>query len=475
MRPASDVNPRAFTLISLFGGAGGLDLGLELAGFATVAVNEIEHYACETLRANQALPLMSEAEFDRWLRIQCAQRCYGIKSRRQSHFDERVRGAMGAHQFLKGAAILEEDIRSVSSAELARAGNVSPGDLTLVAGGPPCQPFSRAGKRGAVDVEEGQLFREFVRVVNDLRPRWFLFENVKGLLLTKADVLRLRCATCGQDSVASFRERLVYLKGLLSHAACPRCHRKTGDLYVEHKRGGSLDIIIREFESADYHCTARVLNAADFGIPQLRERVIIIGSRDDEPFVWPRATHSSVMRETDQRSFFGSDTSHECWVGVGESLWPDGHPEFGPLDATRAVLWVKNVVRPHDEPVTWSLSRPSPTIGAHQGAKLAIAPEGVPLGQLRRQQWHTRGKRQSDHPPVSVKHAYLSDEELLKLQSFPEYWYLHGTRMQRAFQIGNAVPVRLGEAIGRAIIEACLNCEAPRDAQDVQALAERTA
>src|SRR5437763_2883658 len=100
------------------------------------------------------------------------------------------------------------------------------------------------------------------------------------------------------------------------------------------------------------------------------------------------------------------------------------------LDKAKAVLWVKNVVRPHDEPVTWSLDRPSPTIGAHQSAKLAIAPDGVPEEQLLRQQWHILGKRQRDLPPVPVTHEYLSDVELLKLQSFPEYWYLFGTRMQ---------------------------------------------
>ena len=140
---------------------------------------------------------------------------------------------------------------------------------------------------------------------------------------------------------------------------------------------------------------------------------------------------------------------------MASALWPNGHPVFGKLNTSVARLWVKNVVRPHAEPVTWTLDRPSPTIGAHQAAKLAIAPDGVPEEQLRRQQWHVKGQRQGDLPSVYVKHEYLSDEELLSLQTFPSSWYLHGTRMQRAFQIGNAVPVRLAEVVGQSLLENC--------------------
>jgi DNA (cytosine-5)-methyltransferase 1 len=86
-----------------------------------------------------------------------------------------------------------------------------------------------------------------------------------------------------------------------------------------------------------------------------------------------------------------------------------------------------------------------------------LAPQGVPEEQLIRQQWHTRGRRQGDLPPVFVEHEYLSDQELLELQTFPGWWYLHGTRMERAFQIGNAVPPALAQAIGSAVINSELN------------------
>jgi DNA (cytosine-5)-methyltransferase 1 len=83
---------------------------------------------------------------------------------------------------------------------------------------------------------------------------------------------------------------------------------------------------------------------------------------------------------------------------------------------------------------------------------LSIAPFGVPEEQLARQQWHVKGKRQGDFPPVAVEHEYLTDEELLRLQTFPPQWYLYGTRMERARQIGNAVPLVLAHAVGCALL-----------------------
>lgn len=452
-------------LVSLFAGAGGLDLGLELAGFRTVAANEIQPHACQTLRANRALPRMTPREYDDWFAKQLSQRCYSnITPAEADDLKRRVRPSLGTHGFLRHARIIPGDIRSLSSANLLEAARAKPGELTLVAGGPPCQPFSRAGKRQSVEASDGKLFLEFVRVVKDLRPRWFLFENVKGLVLTKTDVVMARCPSCGRTKTATFDERLAYFAGDLSGGPCSHCKRGTTEPYSERVAGGSLDIILREFAAIGYKCVHTVLNAADFGVPQIRERLIIVGSRDNERFEWPIETHGSGPDgDTQQHGLFDTAEPKTPWINMRQALWTQGHPEFGMLDENRAVLWVKNVVRPHDEPVTWSLNRPSPTIGAHQGAKLAIAPEGVPEAQLKRQQWHTLGRRQGDNPPVYVKHAYLSDEELLNLQTFPTHWYLYGTRMERAFQIGNAVPVKLAQALGTALANQCT----PENAQRI--------
>ena len=448
--------PTGPTAISLFAGCGGLDIGLEDAGFTTLVANDIEHHACESLRANQTLGSLESGEFNSWFETQLTQRTHMRKLPEEiTALRRRVISGRGKHEYLRLASIIEGDIGDVSSARLLDAAGLGVGDLTLVAGGPPCQPFSRSGKRKNVETKEGRLFTEFVRIVDDLRPRWFLFENVKGLVLTKTDVLREECRKCSRSVVATFDRRLAYMSGNAKAARCECGSRRVEDR-LELSARGSLEIIQAEFERLGYECHANVLMAADYGVPQKRERLFIVGSRDHEPFRWPSPTHRNPNRAPEAPSLFdGPSTPSLPWKTMWNSLWTKGHEKYGALDPERAVLWVRNLVRPHDEPVTWTLDRPSPTVGAHQGAKFALAPDGVPDEQLQRQQWHVRGRRQKDLPPVEVEHAMLSDKELLTLQSFPRYWYLYGTRMQRAFQVGNAVPPLLAKQVAQAILSSC--------------------
>ncbi|HRE05084.1 MAG TPA: DNA cytosine methyltransferase [Opitutaceae bacterium] len=440
------------SLISLFTGAGGLDLGLEQAGFQTVVANEIEPHACETLRQNQILSGLNPNQFEAWFGQQLGQRCYsGTSGATAEELKLRLRMGLADRNYLKEAKIIERDIRKLPSSEILQLAGASKGEIALIAGGPPCQPFSRAGKREAVKTDTGKLFKDFVRLVDEVRPRWFLFENVKGLILTKAPVARLHCRSCRERMLVNFDnwEALQSQENLV--IPCYRCSGTSTTVTWENETGGSLDIILQEFANLGYRCFHKILNAADFGAPQMRERLFIVGSRDGENFTWPVQTHGKSNEESELMLFNAAPV--QPWLGMREVLWANGHWRYGKL-GEKAVLWVKNVVRPHDEPVTWCLDRPSPTIGAHQGAKLAIAPRGVPETQLARQQWHTLGRRQGDTPPVFVEHEYLTDFELLKLQTFPENWYLFGTRMERAFQIGNAVPPVLAQVVGKAILEA---------------------
>jgi len=445
-----DGNP---TLISLFAGAGGLDIGLEQAGFECLVANEITPHACRTLIENQRLGTLSKAGFESWFTEQVGQRCYkGITKDEVLSLRNRILPAVGQGALLPQARIIQEDIRNLKAADLT--GNLKrPFEVTLLAGGPPCQPFSRAGKRETVETADGRLFLDFVRLVKEIHPRWFLFENVKGLTISKTDVLRTACKSCRSHSIVTFGEREVWREDSVPHS-CLACGAKNVTWQWSHDRGGSLELILNEFEAIGYHCKFSVLNAADFGAPQIRERLFIVGSRDNEKFHWPDTTHAKTASSENSELLLFRDEQKKPWLPM-KNLWTEGHPRFGKLDSSKAVLWVKNVVRPHDEPVTWSLERPSPTIGAHQSAKLALAPGGVPDEQLKRQQWHVLGKRQKDSPPVDVEHEYLSDSELLKLQTFPPSWYLYGTRMERAFQIGNAVPPLLAKSVGEAIAQAC--------------------
>lgn len=446
-------------MVSLFTGAGGLDLGLEQAGFETIFANEIEPYACESLRANRVLRSLSPRDFESWFNTQISeQRCYkGMRPTETARLRRRLFSAFGEGvSYLDNAHIVERDIRRLPGSEILEATGTRTGEIDLLAGGPPCQPFSRAGKRELIESDTGQLFLEFVRLVETLRPRWFLFENVKGLVLHKADVASCRCPKCLGVEIVRFteRDRLKEASGV--DTICNACGFNGEHAVLWNKRrAGSLDIIQSEFERIGYKCRSIVLNAADFGAPQHRERLFIIGSRDGEDLVWPDTSHGELEATRRAPTLFDSlNPERPSWRTMNDVLYRNGHWRYAELDPSQAVLWVKNVVRPHDEPVTWALDRPAPTIGAHQAAKLAIAPFGVPEKQLYRQQWHVLGRRQGDTPPVFVEHEYLNDEELLALQTFPTSWYLYGTRMQRAFQIGNAVPPILAKVVGEAILDA---------------------
>ncbi|HMT44745.1 MAG TPA: DNA cytosine methyltransferase [Chakrabartia sp.] len=455
----NDSTKRPMRCVSLFSGAGGLDIGLEDAGFSTIFASDIESHVCETLRQNKKLADLNASEFDVWFENFVAeQRCYrNAKASDLTQLKMRLWAESARrHQYLKAAVIHESDVRELTAQHVLDVTGFGPDEIDLIAGGPPCQPFSRAGKREMMACDKGQLFMDFVRLVDGIRPRWFLFENVKGLVVHKSDLAHSVCQGCGTTQLLSFERRDAFRDTPEATLACEECDGpREHQICWSSKRGGALDIIRAEFERLGYYCHDKILNAADFGAPQSRERLFIVGSRDHEPFSWPDPSHRDPKLQDDGiLTLFENGVKLPPWTTARQALFSNGHWRYGQLDPEKSVLWVKNVVRPHDEPVTWSLDRIAPTVGAHQSAKLAIAPYGVPEKQLARQQWHVLGRRQGDTPPVPVEHEYLTDAELLALQTFPENWYLHGTRMERAFQIGNAVPPVLACALGKAILAA---------------------
>ena len=211
--------------IELFVGAGGLGIGLSRAGFSPLAVIELDRYCCDTIRENQK------------------RRLYPV-----SHWP-----------------LIEQDVRAFDFTSLN-------GEVEIVTGGPPCQPFSIGGKHRA-QADSRDMFPEAVRALRETRPRAFMFENVKGLT---------------RESFAHYFE---YIQLQMTY---PELAPQTGEdwsdhhfrLQRHHEHGGRQGLC--------YRVKTRVLNSANYGVPQRRERVFFVGFRADLDIEWsyPEATHS---------------------------------------------------------------------------------------------------------------------------------------------------------------------------------------
>ena len=209
--------------VELFAGAGGLAIAMSNAGFRHAAVVERNHDACETFRENQRLHLH---EVNKW-------------------------------------PLYEGDVQDFDYRELS--------DVAVVSGGPPCQPFSLGGKhRGHSDKRD--MFPEAVRAVHELRPKAFLFENVKGLM---------------RETFAS------YFEYILLRFAHPSVTRRKSESPRDHCARLERHHTSRRTRT-EYNVVFRLLNAADFGVPQRRERVFIVGFRSDLGVQWsfPEGDHS---------------------------------------------------------------------------------------------------------------------------------------------------------------------------------------
>ena len=189
-------------VISLFSGAGGMDIGFRQAGFDIAVAVEQDSSCCNTLRVNN--PDLS---------------------------------------------VIEGDVNKISTDEILRAAKLTPLEAALVIGGPPCQSFSLAGKRMGLDDDRGLLILEFARVVKEALPKAFVMENVKGML--------------------------------------------------NWEKGKAIDAVLNEFkehvlfEGKEYYyeVTYKVMNASEYGVPQNRERLFIVGNRIGKTFTFPEKTH----------------------------------------------------------------------------------------------------------------------------------------------------------------------------------------
>ncbi|MBO1436942.1 DNA cytosine methyltransferase [Meiothermus sp. CFH 77666] len=357
-----------FSHISLFSGAMGLDLGLEQAGFETLAFVELDPIARQTIHINLS--------------------------------------RLGRN------ATVFEDVTQVTAQDLLDATNLRVGEVTLVSGGPPCQPFSTAGRRAAIQDPRGSLFRDFIRLIEGIRPRFFVMENVRGILS------------------AAIRHRPIAERG-----------KEARPLEPDELPGSAFQVILDEFTRLGYSYVYGLLNAANYGVPQIRERVIIIGSRDHEPVALPQPTHS--------RSGIGLPK----WRTLREALanLSDPEPQFPPYPDSRL-----RFLQLIPEGGNWR-NLPRELLPEAMGG--ALNSGGGKVGFYRRLAWDkpsptittSPAQKATDmcHPselrPISVREA-------ARIQGFPDDWIFYGSMADQYRQIGNAVPPRLGKAIGDSIV-----------------------
>lgn len=344
--------------LSLFSGAGGLDLGIEAAGFRTAAAVEINDEAADTMEKN----------------------FHGLAS-----------------------PVIRRSILDLTTRELFRAGGLKGRERPdLLVGGPPCTPFSKSGfwlewKRAGLD-PDASLLQAYTRVLAEARPRAFILENVYALT------------------------------------------------YNNKASRPAFDRLLKEIDEAGYHCQWAVLNAADYGVPQLRPRLFVVGTpkRSRLPEL-PEPTHGGRW---ERRTSGGGDRSHvttgEALAGLVATPEPEEvvRGSWGHLlaDIPPGENYLHYTAeRGHPEPVFewrsryWSFllklspDRPSPTIQAQPGPNVG---------------------------PFHWENRRLRVPELKRLFTFPDDFELAGRRVSVQAQIGNSVPPRLAQQVANCVADA---------------------
>ncbi len=347
-------------VISLFSGAMGLDIGMSNAGLNVVVGQDFDASCVETMKAN-------------------------------------------------GHNVLSGDIRDIQPQELLDIAGLQIGEPFMICGGPPCQPFSTAGKRLGINDPRGSLFMDFIRMIDYIRPRFFVMENVKGIMSAP-----------------------------LKHV--PTAERDESD--PEQRLGTVLDVILAEFNKLGYKTVYGLLDAVNYGVPQFRERFVLIGSRDGEDIFLPVPTHFQTHQNPIYR-----------WKTVGDAIrdLEDDKSECTTLSAER-----KKYLHMVPEGGNWK-DLPEDLIPDAMGG--AYESGGGKVGFYRRLSYAQPSPTITTSPAQKATMLChpkfdrpLSVKEYARIQQFPDDWVFAGTTAAKYRQIGNAVPVGLGTAIGMAVL-----------------------
>ncbi|ETC90391.1 DNA cytosine methyltransferase [Xanthomonas campestris pv. nigromaculans] len=382
----------SFKSIELFTGAGGLALATHSAGFHHVGLFEWNRDACETLRHNaarKAIPQLAN-----W------QKC-------------------------------------VHEGDVSMADFTAYEGMDLVAGGPPCQPFSLGGKHGGME-DNRDMIPQFIRAVREAQPRAFIMENVRGLT---------------RQSFAT------YLNFSVLQLSYPEIMRKRGEAWEQHlARLQQHHTSSPRRSGLSYNVVQRVLNAADYGVPQCRERIFLVGFRCDVDAHWsfPEATHSQEALLHDQW------VSGDYWRRVDAK-----RPTEVPNAVTRR--WKSLQERPATAP--WRTIREA-VDGLPKPTK-----SDVPIGDIYNHRLQSGARPYPGHtgslfdaPSKTLKagdhgvpggenmiafpdgsYRYLTIREAARVQTFPDTWRFEGVWSEAMRQLGNAVPVNLAAAVAKSV------------------------
>lgn len=365
--------------ISLFTGAYGLDLGFEQAGFDVVVGLDISEWSYQNFHANRP-----------------------------------------EKPFILG------DINKVSTQDILKEAGLQPGEIDVLTGGPPCQPFSTAGKRRGLNDPRASALMQYIRVIKEARPKVFVMEEVTGLLNAR-----------------------------LKHV--PIKERGRRPLKPEEQRGSVWRVVIGELEKTGYLIGWKVLNAADYGTPQVRERVIVVGVRPDiakgrgltkSSGFHPDPTHTGNMAEGTLEAWVsGSNHALPPWLTLAGSIADiTDHIGYSPLGPKYAKFM--KYVPPGGN---W---RQIPDELKEEAMNSAYHAGGGKMGFYRRLTWFEPSPTLVTSPSMKatmmihpLEDRPISVREYLRIQGFPDDWKVVLSVSQAYKVFGEAVPVPLARAV----------------------------
>ncbi|MFY0600784.1 MAG: DNA cytosine methyltransferase [Cyclobacteriaceae bacterium] len=307
------------------------------------------------------------------------------------------------------------DIREYSAREVRFISGVDDDEeIDLVVGGPPCQAFSTAGKRKAFEDERGNVFLTFIDMILDLNPRFAVIENVRGLLSAP-----------------------------LKHRPHNERGKEFEELSIEELPGGALNHIINRLENAGYSVNFNLYNAANFGTPQKRERVILICSRDTGKLPYLKPTHS-------EKEEYGLPK----WRTFRDAVKDLDSNEHDHLNFPEKRLKYYRLLKAGQNWKNLNEDLQKEAMGA------SYYSGGGKTGFLRKLDWNKPSPTLVTHPAMPAtdlchpsENRPLSVQEYMKIQQFPHEWEIQGSMLDKYKQIGNAVPVGLGYAVGRLLMQ----------------------